>query len=73
MPNLLPAFTIFALGCLLIHIGRAYARATTVLLSATALMLSLTLGSLLCHRLGLPSGSAEAGALYWPAPDRTDR
>jgi len=67
MPDLLPALTIFAFGCLLIHAGRAYARATTLLLSATALMLSLTLGSLLCQRLGLPSGSAEAGLLYWPS------
>lgn len=69
MPNLLQALTIFALGCALIHTGRAYAGATTVLLSATALMLSLTLGNLLCHRLGLPSGSAEAGLLSWPPPD----
>ncbi|MCJ2050599.1 hypothetical protein [Methylobacterium sp. J-070] len=66
MQHLLPAFTIFAFGCLLIQAGRAYARATTVLLSATALMLSLTLGTVLCQRIGLPTGTAEAGAPYGP-------
>jgi hypothetical protein len=65
--HLLPAFTIFACGCVLIYAGRAYARATTVLLSATALMLSLTLGTVLCQRVGLPTGSAEAGTPYSPS------
>ena len=64
---MLPALTIFAFGCVLIYAGRTYARATTVLLSTTALMLSLTLGTLLCQRIGLPSGSAEAGAPFWPS------
>ncbi|MHB2210506.1 hypothetical protein [Methylobacterium sp. CM6257] len=63
MQHLFPAFTIFAFGCLLIHVGRAYARATTMLLSATALMLSLTLGTVLCQRIGL----AEAGVPPWPS------
>ncbi len=67
MQHLFPAFTIFAFGCLLIHVGRAYARATTMLLSATALMLSLTLGTVLCQRIGLPAGSVEAGASSWTA------
>jgi hypothetical protein len=60
--HLLPAFTIFAFGCLLIHVGRPYARATTVLLSATALMLSVTLGTTLYRRIGQPAASAAAGA-----------
>ena len=54
MSHLLPAFAIFASGCVLIHASRAYARATTMLLSATALMLSVTLGTVLCQRLGPP-------------------
>ena len=62
MPHLPPALAIFLCGCALIHIGRPYARATTVLLSATALMLSVTLGTVLCQRMGLPLGMAEAGA-----------
>lgn len=64
--DLTPILIVFVLGCLLIHAGRAYARATTLFLSATALMLSLTVGGALCDRLGLPSGSAEAGDLFWP-------
>jgi hypothetical protein len=68
MQHLLPALGIFAWGCLLIHLGRAYARATTVLLSATALMLSVTLGTVLCQRAGLPEGVAgPAAALPGPA------
>ncbi|MGH1570151.1 hypothetical protein ACRAWG_05145 [Methylobacterium sp. P31] len=67
MQHLFPAFTIFAFGCLLIHVGRAYARATTMLLSATALMLSLTLGTVLCQRIGL----AEAGAPSWSSLGRS--
>ena len=66
MQTLTPVLIVFVLGCLLIHAGRSYARATTILLSATALMLSLTVGGLLVDRLGLPSGSAEAGDLFWP-------
>lgn len=66
MPDLMPILIVFVLGCLLIHAGRAHARATTLLLSATALMLSLTVGGLVFDRLGIPSGSAEAGDLYWP-------
>ncbi|MCJ2088769.1 hypothetical protein MKK88_22705 [Methylobacterium sp. E-005] len=52
MSHLLPPLAIFACGCLLIHAGRAYARATTMLLSATALTLSVTLGTVLCQRIG---------------------
>ena len=66
MPDLMPVLIVFVLGCLLIHAGRAHARATTLLLSATALMLSLTVGGLVFDRLGIHSGSAEAGDLYWP-------
>lgn len=66
MHTLTPLLIVFVLGCLLIHAGRAHARATTILLSATALMLSLTVGGALCDRLGVPSGSAEAGDLFWP-------
>ena len=66
MRDLTPLPIVFVLGCLLIHAGRAYARATTLLLSATALMLSLTVCGALCDRLGVPSGSAEAGDLFWP-------
>jgi hypothetical protein len=66
--HLFQAITIFACGCVLIHAGRAYARATTVLLSTTALMLSLTLGTVLCQRIGLPTGSAEAGVLLYGPP-----
>lgn len=66
MRDLTPLLIVFVLGCLLIHAGRAYAHATTLLLSATALMLSLTVGGALCDRLGVPSGSAEAGDLFWP-------
>ena len=67
-PDLAPAAIAFVLGCLLIHAARAHARLTTVLLSATALMLCATVGGVLCERLGLPSGSAEAGTLFWPQP-----
>jgi hypothetical protein len=56
--HLLQAFAIFAFGCLLIHVGHAYARATTVFLSATALMLSVTLGTVLCQRISQPAPSA---------------
>lgn len=66
MHDLTPILIVFVLGCLLIYAGRAHARATTVLLSATAVMLSLTVGGLLFDRLGVPSGSAEAGDLFWP-------
>ncbi|MCJ2070087.1 hypothetical protein MKK75_14995 [Methylobacterium sp. J-030] len=52
MSHLLEPVAIFACGCLLIHAGRAYARATTVLLSATTLMLGVTLGTVLCQRIG---------------------
>ncbi|GJE10917.1 MULTISPECIES: hypothetical protein [Methylobacterium] len=72
MQHLLPAFTIFTVGCVLIYAGRAYARVTTVLLSTTALMLSLTLGTVLCQRIGLPSGSAEAGAPFWPSAGKAN-
>ena len=66
MHDLTPLLIAFVLGCLLIHAGRAHAQATTLLLSATALMLSLTVGGLLFDKLGVPSGSAEAGDLFWP-------
>ncbi len=66
MHDLTPLLVAFVLGCLLIHIGRAHAKATTILLSATAVMLSLTVGGLLADRFGLPSGSPEAGDLFWP-------
>ncbi len=56
LSHLFPAIAIFASGCLLIHVGRAYARATTVMLSATALMLSVALGTVLCQRIGGPGG-----------------
>ncbi|MEE7438512.1 hypothetical protein [Methylobacterium oryzae] len=73
MQHLFQAVAIFAFGCLLIHAGRAYARATTLLLSATALMLSVTLGTVLCQRIGLPGRSVAVGpsdtvALGRPAP-----
>jgi hypothetical protein len=60
--HLLPAFAIFASGCLLIHVGRAYARATTMLLSGTALMLSVTLGTVVCQRIGQPVRSVASDA-----------
>ncbi|MCJ2135396.1 hypothetical protein MKK69_15270 [Methylobacterium sp. J-026] len=58
MSHLFPAIAIFAFGCLLIHVGRAYARATTLMLSATALMLSVALGTVVCQRIGVPGGRA---------------
>ena len=67
MQHMLPALTIFAVGCGLIYAGRTYARATTALLSTTALMLGLTLGTVLCQRIGLPSGSAEDGGPFRPS------
>lgn len=73
MTHLLPAFAIFASGCVLIYAGRAYARATTVLLSATALMLSLTLGTVLLRRIGVPPGTAGTGIMLYAATDRTDQ
>jgi hypothetical protein len=70
LPDPAAALVAFVLGCLLIHAARAHARATTVLLAATALVLCATVGGVLCDRLGLPSGSAEAGVLFWPHPGR---
>lgn len=70
MQHLFQAVAIFAFGCLLIHAGRAYARATTLLLSATALMLSVTLGTVLCERFGLPGRSVAAGPSYTVALGR---
>ncbi|GJE47740.1 hypothetical protein GOFOIKOB_0765 [Methylobacterium tardum] len=73
MQHLLQALAIFSFGCVLIHVGRPYARATTFLLSATALMLSVTLGTVLCQRIGLPMGTAEAGAPSWLSPGPIDQ
>ncbi|MGN8094508.1 hypothetical protein [Methylobacterium sp. 22177] len=70
MQHLFQAVAIFAFGCLLIHAGRAYARATTLLLSATALMLSVTLGTVLWQRIGVPGRSVAAGPSYTVALGR---
>ena len=70
MQHLLQAVAIFAFGCLLIHVGRAYARATTFLLSATALMLSVTLGTVLCQRISVPGRSVALAQSYTVALGR---
>ncbi|WCS23539.1 hypothetical protein LOK46_20525 [Methylobacterium sp. NMS14P] len=70
MQHLFQAVAIFAFGCLLIHAGRAYARATTLLLSATALMLSVTLGTVLCQRIGVPGRAVAAAPSYTVALGR---
>lgn len=62
----LAALSIFLLGCALILAGRRHARAVTALLAGAAAMLCLVGVELAFDHLGVPSGDAEAGRLFWP-------
>ena len=62
----LAALLTFLLGCALILAGRSHARAVTALLVGGVAMLFLIGLELAFDRLGVPSGDAEAGRLFWP-------
>lgn len=62
----LAACLAFLLGCALILAGRGHARAVTALLAGLAAMLFLIGVELVFDRLGVPSGDAEAGRLFFP-------
>ena len=67
IPHLpLAALLVFLLGCALILAGRRHARALTALLAGAAAVLFLVGVELAFDHLGVPSGDAEAGRLFWP-------